>query len=271
MTTHHKRSQRAVSMIIGMIIGVLIGVSSAHAQTRPTLMYEHIRLGLAASVDQRFLQADFASLPKVTSCCLGFGDEQKTGYSIDAIAEVPLTMGVTPYLRLMYTQLGGDFSSDETLWAYNGELTSRKLTIRHDVSATVHAVFIEPGASFNIAGFDIGLGIQCVYITGTSFTQKESIVAPNTITYVDGARERNVQAGFLSDVRHVQFGVNAGIGYDFAMPNMPELTIGPELQFTYGITDILYNTDWRTNVLRLGLAVKYAIDLPPTYQERSGR
>ncbi|MEY3386709.1 MAG: hypothetical protein RIR53_1520 [Bacteroidota bacterium] len=252
-------------------LALLLASAALTAQTRPTLMYDKIRLGLAASVDQRFLQADFPSLPKVATCCLGFGDEQKTGYSIDAVVEVPLTMGVTPYLRAMYTQLGGDFSSDETLWAYNGELTSRQLTVRHDISATVHAVFIEPGASFNVLGFDIGLGIQCGYITGTSFTQKESIVSPASITYVDGSRERNVQSGFLSDVRHIQFGVNAGIGYDFTIPNMPQLTVGPELQYTFGITDILYNTNWRTNVLRLGMAVKYAIDLPPTYNERYGR
>ncbi|MBU3699052.1 MAG: PorT family protein [Candidatus Kapabacteria bacterium] len=257
--------------LLPAIVSLLVSAVAITAQTRPTLMYEKIRLGLAASVDQRFLQADFPSLPKVPTCCLGFGNEQKTGYSIDAVVEVPLSMGVTPYLRAMYTQLGGDFSTDEKLWAYNGELTSRELTVRHDISATVHAVFIEPGASFNVLGFDIGLGIQCGYITGTSFTQKESIVSPNTITYVDGSRERNIQSGFLSDVRHVQFGVNAGIGYDFTIPNMPELSVGPELQYTFGITDILYNTNWRTNVLRLGLAVKYAIDLPPTYHERYGR
>ncbi|MFN4908297.1 MAG: outer membrane beta-barrel protein [Bacteroidota bacterium] len=255
------------STLLAMFFCTVASVS----QTRPTLMYEHIRLGLAASVDQRFLQADFSSLPKVTSCCLGFGNEQKTGFSIDGIVEVPLTMGVTPYMRVMYTQLGGDFSSDETMWAYNGELTSRLLTVRHDVSATVHAVFVEPGASFNIGGFDVGLGIQCGYITGTSFTQKESIVSPSTITYRDGSRERNVQSGFLSDVRNVQFGVNIGVGYDFTIPNAPELSIGPELQYTFGITDILYNTNWRTNVVRLGLAVKYSIDLPPTYGERYGR
>lgn len=256
-----------ISTLLVAVISAVTGIS----QTRPTLMYEHIRLGLAASVDQRFLQADFASLPRVTSCCLGFGNEQKTGFSIDGIVEVPLTMGVTPYMRVMYTQLGGDFSSDETLWAYNGELASRQLTVRHDVSATVHAVFVEPGASFNVGGLDIGLGIQCGYITGTSFTSKESIVSPTTITYRDGSRERNVQSGFLSDVRNVQFGVTAGIGYDFTVPNVPAMSIGPELQYTYGITDILHNINWRTNVLRLGLAVKYAIDLPPTYKERYGR
>lgn len=255
---------------LGPLVGAAVLLTVAHAQTRPTLMYEKIRLGIAASFDQRFLQADFASLPQIDNCCLGFGNAQKTGFSIDGIAEVPLSMGLTPYLRLMYTQLGGDFSSDEELWAYNGELASRRLTIRHDIEATVHAVFIEPGVSFEVQGFDIGLGIQCGYITGTSFTQRESIVAPSTITYVDGSRERNVRSGFLSDVRNLQFGVNVGLSYDIAIPTMPDLTIAPELQYTYGITNILYNRDWKTNVLRLGLAVKYAIDLPPTYHDRYG-
>lgn len=253
------------------LVGAAALLTVVHAQTRPTLMYEKIRLGIAASFDQRYLQADFQSLPQTESCCLGFGNAQKTGFSIDGIAELPLTMGVTPYLRLMYTQLGGDFTSDESLWAYNGELASRQVTFRHDVSATVHAVFIEPGASFAVQGFDIGLGIQCGYITGTSFTQKETIASPSSITYRDGSRERNVRSGFLSDVRNIQFGVNAGISYDFELPNMPEWTIAPEVQFTYAITNILYNRDWKTNVLRMGLAVKYALDLPPTYRDRYGK
>ena len=252
------------------LAGAAALLTVVHAQTRPTLLYEKIRLGIAASFDQRYLRADFQSLPQTESCCLGYGNAQKTGYSIDGIVEVPLTMGVTPYLRLMYTQLGGDFSSNETLWAYNGELASRQLTLRHDLSTTVHAVFIEPGASFEVQGFDIGLGIQCGYITGTSFTQKASIASPSTITYRDGSRERNVQTGFMSDVRNIQFGVNVGIGYDFAIPNMPDWTIAPEVQFTYAITNILYNRDWKTNVLRMGLAVKYALDLPPTYHDRYG-
>lgn len=253
------------------LVGAAALLTVVHAQTRPTLMYEKIRLGVAASFDQRYLRADFASLPQTESCCLGFGNAQKTGFSIDGVVEVPLTMGVTPYIRLMYTQLGGDFTSNETLWAYNGELASRQLTLQHDLSTTVHAVFIEPGASFDVQGFAIGLGIQCGYITGTSFTQKESIASPSTITYRDGSRERNVQSGFMSDVRNIQFGVNAGISYDFALPNMPDWTIAPEVQFTYAITNILYNRDWKTNVLRMGLAVKYALDLPPTYRDQYGR
>lgn len=168
-------------------------------------------------------------------------------------------------------QLGGDLTSDETLWAYNGELASRQLTLRHDLSTTVHGVFIEPGASFEVQGFNFGFGIQCGYITGTSFTQKESIASPSTITYRDGSRERTVQSGFMPDVRNIQFGVNAGISYDFALPNMPEWTIAPEVQFTYAITNILYNRDWKTNVLRMGLAVKYTLDLPPTYHDQFGR
>jgi opacity protein-like surface antigen len=219
---------------------------------------DELRVGIIATYDQRYLNASFSQLPTVPTCCQNFADEQHGGYTIGAIAEMPLSIGLAPSLRLLYTQLGGNFSSNEEKYVYEGILASTQASFLHTIDARVHALVIEPGLRITAdGGFNVGLGVQLGYLVDATFTQREQISSPSSITYKDGTRERNVQTGDLPQLNDWQVGLNLGVGYDFHFNDAPNLVVGPEVNFTYNFSNIIDGINWKTHNLRAGITAKW--------------
>lgn len=226
---------------------------------------EEIRVGLLTTYDQRYLNASFAQLPTVPTCCQSFTNEEHNGFTIGALAEFPLSMGLSPSIRLLYTQMGGEFTSTEQKYVYDGSLASAEASFLHTIDARVHALVIEPGARINLDwGLSVGLGVQLAYLVDATFEQREQITSPNTIHYLGGTRERNLQSGDLPRVNSWQVGLNLGLGYDFKIPDVPELTIGPEVNYTYNFSNIIDGINWKTHILRGGVVAKWTISTSST-------
>jgi len=234
------------------------------AQTQPRGADE-LRLGLLTTFDQRFLAASFSQLPTVPTCCQNFGDEQHNGYTIGALAELPLEFGLAPVLRLFYTQLGGEFTSSEQQYVFDGSLASVQASFLHTIDARVHAVVIEPGMRITTnGGLNVGLGFQLGYLVDATFSQREEITSPTTIQYKGGTRERNVQAGDLPQLNDWQIGLNLGAGYDFHFEDAPDLVIGPEINYTYNFSNIIDGINWKTHTLRVGVVAKWIFNINST-------
>lgn len=241
--------------IIALLLMVCAHVLSAQQALRAT---DELRVGVIGMYDQRFLAAQFAQLPDVASCCQSFGDEQHGGYTVGVVAELPLSIGLAPSLRMLYTQLGGEFTSNEEKYAYDGTLASVQASFLHTIDARVHALVIEPGMRITSdGGFNFGLGVQLGYLVDATYTQREQIASPSSITYAGGTRERNVQSGDLPNLNDWQIGLNLGVGYDLHVADIPELVIGPEVNYTYNFSKIIDGINWKTHNLRAGIVAKW--------------
>ncbi len=257
-----KTTMKARHMLLTIITMVMsLGLPTMLSAQLFDPVKELMHVGLYGTYDQRYLNASFSELPQVPSCCQEFTNTTKGGYTLGLITEFPVSPVVAPTARVFYTQLGGSFLSDENQWVYNGTQESYLATFRHTIDATVHALYVEPGVRVSAyEGWTIGLGVQVGYILSSKYTQREEIASPQSITYQDGSTVRNVQSGDqLPSVNPWQFALNIGTGYDFAFASIPNLTIGPELNFSYSFTNIVEGVDWTTNSLRFGIAVRYSI------------
>lgn len=240
-------------------IAVLSVSTVSRAQTT-TMATDQLRIGIISTYDQRFLNASFSQLPTVPTCCLNFDDQQHDGYTVGALAELPLSIGLAPSVRLLYTQLGGKFTSTEEKYVFDGSLASAQASFLHSIDARVHALVIEPGMRITSdGGFNAGLGIQLAYLFDATYTQREQIASPSTIVYQGGGRERNVQSGDMPQLNDWQVGLNFGAGYDFHISSVPGLVLGPEVNFTYNFSNIIDGIDWKTHTLRAGLVAKWVI------------
>ena len=245
-------------------LALFAAIMAANAQTglRGT---DELRLGIVSTFDQRFLTASFSQLPTVPTCCQSFGNEQHNGYTLGAIAELPLEVGLAPTLRLLYTQLGGEFTSNEEKYVFDGSLASAQASFLHTIDARVHAIVIEPGMRITTdGGFNVGLGFQLGYLVDATFTQREQISSPSSIVYKDGSRERNVQQGDLPQLNDWQIGLNIGAGYDFHFDSAPDLVIGPEVNYTYNFSNIIDGMNWKTHTLRAGIVAKWIFNINST-------
>lgn len=247
-----------------MLAALLGAILSAHAQ-RGLTGSDELRVGVISTFDQRFLTASFAQLPSVPTCCQSFGNEQHNGYTIGALAELPLSVGLAPTLRVLYTQFGGDFTSTEEKYVFDGSLASAQASFLHTIDTRVHAIVIEPGMRITTdGGFNIGLGVQLGYLVDATFTQREEITSPSSITYSGGTRERNVQTGDLPQLNDWQVGLNLGAGYDFHFNDAPDLVVGPEVNYTYNFNNIIDGINWKTHTLRVGIVAKWIFKINST-------
>ncbi|MFN4985432.1 MAG: outer membrane beta-barrel protein [Ignavibacteria bacterium] len=247
-----------------MMAALLVSIVSAQAQ-RGLAGSDELRVGIVSTFDQRFLTASFAQLPSVPTCCQSFGNEQHNGYTIGALAELPLSVGLAPTLRVLYTQLGGEFTSTDEKYVFDGSLASAQASFLHTIDARIHAIVIEPGMRITTdGGFNIGLGVQLGYLADATFTQREEIASPSTITYKDGSRERNIQTGDLPQLNDWQIGLNLGAGYDFHFTDAPDLVIGPEVNYTYNFSNIIDGINWKTHTLRVGIVAKWIFNINST-------
>lgn len=99
----------------------------------------------------------------------------------------------------------------------------------------------------------------------------ETIIKPKGVgTFIDslgndtGLRTRNKFNGDIPNAISFQMFASGGISYEVPLNKSNSLRAVPEIQYYFPITELVENTKWKVNSLRLGLAFKYVpIPKPP--------
>lgn len=222
--------------------------------------YEWLRLGATAAFDQRWLNGAFKGLPDVPSCCPEYSSATANGLSGGLIVEIPVTSRFTTGVRLTFAELGGDFQAYEKELVYAGELESKEATFEHTLKPRVTVLMFEPNVTFNPAwALTVGAGIQIGYAASSSFEQTETLISPDNIVFENGSRVRNERSGEIPTVNTFQVALTGRVAYEWPLDDIGQITLGPELSYSYALTDIVDGINWKTNVLRLGVIFRYSL------------
>lgn len=222
--------------------------------------YEWIRLGTTVSLDQKWLRGGFRGVPGVPSCCPEYSNATATSFGGGLLVEAPLTSRWSVGTRLNLAQLGGDFVSNEQTLVYANALQSTQATIEHTRKPRITAMLVEPNITYNpYDNFTLGLGVQLGFTLSTSFTQSEALLSPDNIVFENGERTRLSTSGSITRQNSVQSAIIGRIAYEWALDEIGQMTLGPEVSYAHAFSDMVEDAEWSTHALRVGVTFRYSL------------
>lgn len=222
--------------------------------------YEWLRLGATMTLDQKWLRGGFRAVPDVPNCCPEYSNATAMSLGGGVFVEAPLTPRWTIGTRLTFAQLGGDFVSNEQTLVYADAVQSSPATIEHTRKPRVTSMIFEPNITYNpYDAFTVGLGMQVGFTISKSFNQSETLLTPDNIVFENGTRTRLVTSGDIPRQNTMQAALVGRIGYEWALDEIGQITLGPEISYAYSFTDVVETSDWSTHALRFGVIFRYSL------------
>jgi outer membrane protein OmpA-like peptidoglycan-associated protein len=219
--------------------------------------------------------ASFIGLPGTESCCVGFTGGDAAGIGAGALLELPL--GSTFELGARASLLTVPFSMTTRERTYIiTEGVGSEGTFEHRLDGSMVTLGLEPRAGVLL--FDAlhaSLGLRAAMVVSSEYDQREILAEPSgsgTFMNPDGTdshrRIRNQFTGPLPDPA-LQIAPLVSVGYDLPLNARRTMLLAPEITYQIGLGDLVEGVDWKVNMLRIGLALKFAAPpVPPSERRR---
>ncbi|MCO5251975.1 MAG: OmpA family protein [Candidatus Kapabacteria bacterium] len=228
------------------------------------------KYGVYGGINPNFHSAQFTNLPGIPNCCPRFESGSGLGYNFGVLYEHRLGKEFSLGVRLGLHSLSGTLSAEEetTVITPTGPLNGM---FEHTVESGFMNVGLEPALIYSpTPRFNISLGMRVGQNLTYTFNQVETIIQPEGVgTFMDEdgndtrKRTRNEFEGDLPDANTFQMALFSGLSYEMPLNTDNTMRIVPELFYYFGLSDMVKETDWTVNSLRLSVAIKY-VPLPKT-------
>lgn len=229
------------------------------------------KLGVYGGYNLNFHTADFYKLAGIPNCCPEFRDGTGSGINAGILYEMRLSNQLWLGSRLGLITLNGTLKNDEltTIITQSGPTTG---VFEHKMEGMFLNIGLEPSIIYNpYGGLFLSGGIRLGLNISNQYDQVETITKPEGVgTFIDslgndtGLRTRNKFSGEIPNANSFQIFATAGISYEIPLNKSNSLRAAPEIQYYFPIIELVENTKWKINSLRLGLALKYVpIPKPP--------
>lgn len=237
------------------------------------------RFGASGLVALNDHDADFLRIPGTASCCLGFTGGSGTGFGGGVLAELPLGDLFMIGGRLSLLTHPFSMRTPETTFVIVDGV-GQEGTFEHRLDGSSMTLGLEP--TFIVRPFGdllIALGARVALPLSSDYEQSEVIIQPESSgTFVNGdgtdsqSRTRNRFDGPLPDAA-MQISPLLSLSYELPMNAQGTMILAPEIGYQMGVTDVVDGIDWKTSVIRAGVAVKFtsAGSREPEKEERRDR
>ncbi len=241
------------------LIFIFHGINTIIAGEPEPLFY----LGAYAAYNLNTHTANFKELPPVPNCCKGFTSGIGSGFAIGGLFDYPLNSDFSLGTRIGYSSLGAkllvhDKNIGNTTVIQNGVTTVTPVSVDHSIDSKINVIGFEPLLNINIIDKLKGVvGLDMSYLITGQFSQKEQIISPNNITFLDG---RVIQNDYYNlDIpgkpAFLFFGI-LGIGYD--LPIGKDMFVTPEIKYFLPFNNVA-NVDWKPAHWQFGASVSFPV------------
>jgi outer membrane protein OmpA-like peptidoglycan-associated protein len=238
---------------------------AAHTQARVNdSVAMKSRFGVYLNYGWNLAMPDFSILPGAYSCCHKYSEGDGKGISFGALYEMPIYRDWYLSFRAGFNQLDQLLTNREnTNVIING--VSQNGVFEHRLNTKLGMLNFDLGANYRaFENLFVNLGFKFGYFISSSYQQLEKIVEPNGVGVFEdsGLPIRNYSEGDLKDLNNMQAFINAGVSYELPLNKKNFLFIVPEINFSYGLTNVVSGIAWNDALIKGGFAVKY--QEPPT-------
>lgn len=251
--------------LTGLALALACLQVSAFAQ--PNVEEPLPRYGIFGHVGLNIHSTGFGALPGIPNCCQEYESGSGFGWDLGALYELPFSKQWWLGLRAGYSSEGATLSARElTTVILIDRIAGKDSAVpvqgefEHVIDARIGTIGIEPLLSFRPASaVALYLGGRIGFIMQRNFDQTEKIIRPeNRGTFENNSRERNVFSGEIPEAASIEGGIVVGAGFELPLNSDRTVLLAPELLATFGLTNLLKDSSWRANALRVGAALKFA-------------
>jgi outer membrane protein OmpA-like peptidoglycan-associated protein len=246
-----------------LLVLLFASIVPASAQTASPEVWA--RVGLFGGMNINIHSAGYEELSGVPNCCPEFESGSGIGGAIGLMYEHMLGGPLELALRAGFQGRGATLEAREPIpLIIDGELYDGE--IRHVLEAGLGHLTIEPMLGVRvgrIVGFHLGPSVG--FPVSTTFAQREELAKPEDIgTFENDSRVRNDTSGTIPNAASFDAGITFGVSADIAVNEEKTVIVSPELFFTADLTNVTTDLSWKSHALRIGVAIKYALEREPS-------
>lgn len=241
------------------VISILASISSISAQVPTPSWY----IGPYGSIMQSYHSTDFRDLPGYPSCCIDNRSGSGLGYDIGMLFHVPMKQygmrifaGINNPSATIFTdeKIGNQFIRNVQP---PFDTIARDVIVRHEIDAQITAVSLRPMFTHALPiGGDLMAGFGLNYILTNTFSQREKLIAPDNVAFIDGRGVRNESSGTIPNTSYFQTSFIIGYSYNFPISNSSVLM--PFIEYHYPLQS-LTSYSWNIQKLQLGMSINFGI------------
>ncbi|MDQ1266983.1 MAG: hypothetical protein QG635_2136 [Bacteroidota bacterium] len=226
-------------------------------------------IGIFGDYNYNIYSASFKQLPGAPSCCPQYTGGSGQGLTLGILYENDLSKNFIFSSRLIYTDLSGNLSSEQSILlpVDTGGVTPGIFS--HELQNDISMIGVELALGLKIIDkLTIKFGFSGGYLVKAAFSQKEVLKEPQDGYFPETKkRTRNILSGDIKDIYSLNFGLSGGLSYDLPLNSDNSLFLTPELTYFYSLSGFVKDIDWSVSSIRAGVAVKYS-PKPPIYQDK---
>ena len=229
-------------------------------------VFTNFNYGIFGGISLNFHKVDFQKLSGLPPCetCPNYSDGDGSGPKLGAQFGFLFYKDYQISGRLALHTLNGDFEVAEPTYVMV-EDGSMKGEFKRYLSAKLTTISFEPRIGYNIyEKLTLKTGFNLSLFAKSDYDEYEKISKPEIgATFADSlgndshSKIRNHFSGKINELNPLQFSWAIGASYELPLNRENSLTLNPEIEYSYGLTNIIKNYDWKVNTLFLGVSVKY--------------
>ncbi len=269
-----KTQSKRLSEIFAYATAILCGTFAAMAQS-PSPILSPWQVGAFGHAGSTLHTANFQKLPGVPNCCPRFENGSGTALGVGALVNFYVSPSTALGLRFGFASFDGTLQKEEgTTVIVNGSAQAGSFI--HTLNAKLSAFSLQPHLHFGIlSNMYLEVGAELAMLRTADYAQQETIGQPSGQgTFLDAlgqdshSRIRNQFSGALPGAAGMLILPSATVGYEIPLTRRHNITLSPEIRYSYGLTSVVGELDWKVQQIRAGIALAYRpLSLPLVQQE----
>ncbi len=212
---------------------------------------------------------DFNKLQDIPNCCPNFHTTTGIGWNTSILFQRQIGIDWELQLRLGFNNESNNFKENEFIGntpvkyvTEPNQIVLVPVYVNHFLTPKLYGVYLEPFVLYNIVDrFWLGFGLNFSNIILSKFDQKEEILSPDNIVFIDGSRIRN-EYNDLDIPSAKKFLIRPTVGISYDIPILKDAFITPEIRFVIPLYNFS-NVDWKISYLNFGVSARFPIYPPP--------
>lgn len=229
--------------ILCLFVIITIVFASLKASAQISLLKDYFFFGAYLGLNYNIHNSNFSELPNIPNCCPNFNNGTGYGFNGGVLLGYAISGRLNGIVSLGIDNIGGKLVTEQLIpFIYNDIQLYAK--VEHSIDTKIIGLNLGAGIEYKFTEYLSGIAkLNASTISVHEFTQQEKLLSPDGVYFENGSRTRNYLKGKLPNITPLIFSITLGVKYLIRLEK--RFYISPELNYSFGFSNIISGTDWK--------------------------